>query len=86
MGISLPALDLALITFISTLAATVPISIAGWGIREGALVYLFGLYGVRPETAFAVSILFGFALTLSSAPGALFILRAQPKPPSAEIG
>jgi uncharacterized membrane protein YbhN (UPF0104 family) len=86
MGISLPALDLALITFISTLAATVPISIAGWGIREGTLVYLFGLYGVRPDTAFAVSILFGFALTLSSAPGALFILRARPEPPSAEIG
>jgi glycosyltransferase 2 family protein len=86
MDVSLTVSDLALITFVSMLAATAPNSIAGWGIREGALVYLFGLYGVRPDTAFAVSILFGFALTLSSAPGALFILRVQPKPPSADIG
>jgi hypothetical protein len=78
MSISLPASDLALITFVSTLATTVPISIAGWGIREGALIYLFGLYSVRPDTSFAVSILFGFALTLSSTPGGLFILRVRP--------
>ena len=74
LGVSLPVSDIALVTFISTLAATIPISVAGWGIREGALVYLFGLYGIRPDTAFAVSILYGFALTLSSAPGAFFHL------------
>jgi glycosyltransferase 2 family protein len=81
VGVSLPASDIALITFISTLAATIPISVAGWGIREGTLVYLFGLYGIRADTAFAVSILYGFALTLSSAPGAFFIWRMGSKPP-----
>ena len=86
VGVTMPIFDIALITFVSTLAATVPISVAGWGIREGALVYLFGLYGVRPDTAFAISILFGFALTLSSAPGAFFILRMRSKPPWTEIG
>ena len=41
-------LDIAMITFVATLAATVPISVAGWGVREGALVFLFGLYGFVP--------------------------------------
>lgn len=85
MNIPLPALDIALITFIATLAATVPISVAGWGIREGTLVYLFGLYGIPPDAAFAVSILFGLALTLSATPGALVLLRGRPTPPPAEM-
>jgi uncharacterized membrane protein YbhN (UPF0104 family) len=85
LNISLPGLDIALITFISTLAATVPISVAGWGIREGTLVYLFGLYGVPPNAAFTVSILYGLALTLSAAPGALMLLRGQPKAPAVDV-
>ena len=60
--------------FISSIATTIPISIAGWGIREGLLVFLFGLEGVHPQPAFAVSVLFGASQTLSSAPGALMLL------------
>jgi uncharacterized membrane protein YbhN (UPF0104 family) len=86
MSVSLPVSDLTLITFVATLAATIPISVAGWGIREGTLVYLFGLYGVRPDIAFAVSILYGFALTLGSAPGIFFLLRVRSKPPSVDVG
>ena len=84
LNVTLPVFDLAFITFISTLAATVPMSVAGWGIREGALVYLFGLYGVRPDVAFVISILCGFALTLSSTPGAFFMARARTEPPPAD--
>jgi uncharacterized protein (TIRG00374 family) len=76
-GVSLPVTDLVLITFVTTLAATIPLSIAGWGIREGTLVYLFGIHGIRPDLAFTVSILYGFALLLSTIPGALFILRTR---------
>jgi glycosyltransferase 2 family protein len=85
LNISLAALDIALITFISTLAATIPISFAGWGIREGTLVYLLGLYGVSSDAAFAVSVLYGFALTLSAAPGAVVLMRGRLRPPTAEV-
>ena len=74
LGISVGVKDIALIVFIASIATTVPISIAGWGIREGLLVFLFGLEGVNPQSAFAVSILFGAAQTLSSTPGALMLL------------
>lgn len=84
LKVPLPMIDVAFIVFVSTLAATVPISFAGWGIREGTLVYLFGLYGIRPDAAFAVSILYGIALTLGAAPGLLFMLRGRAYLPGAE--
>lgn|GEM_PF-2025792 len=81
LNIQLAALDIALIAFVSTLAATIPISFAGWGIREGTLVYLLGLYGVSSDAAFAVSVLYGLALTLAAGPGALVMLRGRVRPP-----
>ncbi len=44
------------------LVATIPVSIAGWGVREGAMVTALGLLGVSASGAVSVSILFGFGL------------------------
>ena len=85
LNIPVPALDIALITFIATLAATIPVSFAGWGIREGVLVYLFGLYGVPSDAAFAASVLYGVAQTLSAAPGAFVLLSGRLRPPAAGL-
>jgi uncharacterized membrane protein YbhN (UPF0104 family) len=76
-------LDIAMITFVATLAATVPISVAGWGVREGALVFLFGLYGIRSDAAFAVSVLYGVSLSLMSIPGLFLIVERDARPPNA---
>lgn len=40
-----------------TLAVLLPLTISGFGIREGSWIYLLGLYGVAPASAFALSIL-----------------------------
>lgn len=40
-----------------TLAVLLPLTISGFGIREGSWVYLLGLYGVAPAHAFVLSIL-----------------------------
>jgi uncharacterized protein (TIRG00374 family) len=85
LQISVPPLQIAFITFVSTLAATLPISIAGWGIREGTLVALFGMYGISADTAFAVSVLYGACLTLSATPGALFLLTYRSSPPKSDF-
>lgn len=79
VGITISTLDVTIVTFGGLLAATVPVSIAGWGVREGALVVLLGLYGVAPDAAFAVSVLFGICLILASAPGLLVLWRAPPR-------
>jgi uncharacterized membrane protein YbhN (UPF0104 family) len=80
LQIQISPVDIMVVTFGAMLAATIPISIAGWGVREGALVFLFGLYGVPAQTAFAVSILFGTCLIAASAPGALVLLAGIEKP------
>jgi uncharacterized protein (TIRG00374 family) len=44
------------------LMAMVPVSIAGWGVRESIMIYGFGLAGVPPEAALIASILVGLSL------------------------
>jgi len=53
------------------LLATIPVSVAGWGLREGAMVAAFGLIGVAAGGAAAVSVLFGLGLIALSLPGGL---------------
>lgn len=53
------------------LITVVPVSIAGWGVREGAMVVAFGFINVPASAAFAVSILFGLTLAAASLPGSL---------------
>ncbi len=56
------------------LVTVVPISIAGWGVREGAMVVAFGFVNVPASASFAVSVLFGLTLALASLPGSLLWL------------
>jgi hypothetical protein len=67
------------------LVTTLPVSIAGWGVREGAMVTGFGFVGVVADDALALSLLFGIALVLISLPGGLVWLadrrREQGKMP-----
>lgn len=56
------------------LASVIPVSIAGWGVREGAMVVALGFAGVPSSAAFAVSVLFGLTAALISLPGAVFWL------------
>jgi uncharacterized protein (TIRG00374 family) len=51
------------------LVTTLPISIAGWGVREGAAVTIFGLVGVPAVQSVAASILFGLAVAVAAIPG-----------------
>jgi uncharacterized membrane protein YbhN (UPF0104 family) len=53
------------------LLATVPVSGAGWGVREGAMVAAFGLLGVPAGGAAAASVLFGLGMAITALPGGL---------------
>ena len=44
------------------LLSMVPFSVAGWGVREGAMVTGMGLIGVSPAAAFTVSVLYGIVM------------------------
>lgn len=56
-----------------------PISFAGWGVREGAMVVALGLVGVPANRSLALSICYGLCLVAISLPGGVlwFISRRQ---------
>ncbi len=65
------------------LVATLPISIAGWGAREVAMVTVFGFIGVPAAQAAAMSVLFGLVTILIALPGGIFWLFSRDRQPTA---
>jgi glycosyltransferase 2 family protein len=67
----------AIIVPIALVAAAVPISVNGWGVREGVMVAGFALFGIAQADAFLISVLLGFTVVLSALPGgfAWLVLR-----------
>ncbi|WP_345990389.1 lysylphosphatidylglycerol synthase transmembrane domain-containing protein [Sulfurimonas sp. HSL1-2] len=59
------------------LLTIVPISLAGWGVREGAMVGILMLVGLAKAKILAISILYGILLILTALPGAWFWNRAK---------
>jgi len=58
-------------------AASIPVTVGGLGVREAAAVTLFTAAGMSQENAAAVSLLFIPVLLLSGVPGLWFFLRMQ---------
>ena len=56
------------------LLTTLPISLAGWGIREAAMVGTFTLVGIFEGDVFAASVLFGILNIILALPGGLLWL------------
>lgn len=57
LDIVVPFSALAWIRAIVTLAIMLPLTISGFGIREGGWIYFLGLYGVAPADAFVLSLM-----------------------------
>ena len=79
IGVNLDFLATAAVALPALLIATMPIALAGWGVREGAVIVGYGLFGVAPAPALAVSIAFGLAMLAASLPGGLFIRWGKEK-------
>lgn len=52
------------------LAMMLPVTIAGWGVREGAAALLWPLAGLPAEQGVALSVAYGLLVLVSSLPGA----------------
>jgi len=61
------------------LFSMLPISVAGWGVRESAMVVAFSEIGMPMDIALGVSILFGICLIISTLPGACLWLLRYPR-------
>lgn len=76
LGLGMFMIFMPTVLFLSML----PISIAGWGVREGAMVGALAVVGVPTHQSLALSICFGLALVFISLPGGLmwFLSRHRP--------
>jgi len=63
--------DFFLIQPIIFLITAVPVSIGGWGVEQFASVHLFGMAGMAPNEAMALSVLYKLATLVVSLPGGL---------------
>ena len=59
------------------LISMLPISVGGWGVREGAMVVALHGLGVPSEEALLSSILFGLCAVTATLPGAIFWVSAR---------
>ena len=85
LGIDISLLDCVVLFMPAVLVATLPISIAGWGAREVAMVALFGYAGVPAPQALALSILVGVVGMVVALPGGLIWIALSRRRP-AETG
>ncbi len=72
LGIPCHAVDFMIIIPLVTLVTMIPISLAGWGIREGAMIYFGAMIGLQHPAALAISLLSGLILIINSIPGFYF--------------
>jgi uncharacterized membrane protein YbhN (UPF0104 family) len=74
LKIEVSAIDCLVLVPPVILATTLPISIAGWGVREQAMVTVFGLIGIAAQSSGVLSILLGLVTTAACLPGGLLWL------------
>jgi uncharacterized membrane protein YbhN (UPF0104 family) len=74
LGVDLPFLSWAAIVPPVTLIQLVPVSLAGWGVREVGFVLVLAGFGIPAEAALAASLLVGLCLIAVGVPGGLLWL------------
>lgn len=80
VGASLTLFQVCYLAPFPLLASLLPISIGGWGEREGAMVIAFGLAGVPEAKSFFVPFLFGLLSLAMALPGGIIWLRIHAGP------
>ncbi|MDO9599229.1 MAG: lysylphosphatidylglycerol synthase transmembrane domain-containing protein [Azoarcus sp.] len=74
IGIGRPAAELLPLIPPVLLAMAIPLSVAGWGVREGAAALVWLLAGLPPAEGVAISVVYGVVVLVSSLPGAAVLL------------
>lgn len=59
------------------LSMVIPLTVAGWGIREGAAALLWPMAGLPAEQGVALSVGYGALVLVSSLPGVVFLFTSR---------
>ena len=69
IGVGVHYLQFLTVVPAAVIAAMVPVSINGWGVREGVMVTGLALFGVSPDQALIPSMLVGISAMIMALPG-----------------
>jgi uncharacterized protein (TIRG00374 family) len=84
MGIDISLMDWIWINGVTRMAAGLPVSVGGLGVREGTLVLLLALFEVEPVQAMTLSLIYSTLNLLRGFVGAFFIARPGKKKAAGE--
>ena len=73
-GTAMSATQAALLVPLILLTMVIPLTVSGWGIREGAAAALFPLIGATGTAGLAASTAFGLLFLVSTLPGLLVLM------------
>ncbi|QIE43734.1 lysylphosphatidylglycerol synthase transmembrane domain-containing protein [Meridianimarinicoccus aquatilis] len=73
-GTGLNAFSVVTVVPLILLAMIIPLSVAGWGLRESAAALLFPVIGASAEAGVAASVAFGLVFLAVTLPGAAVLL------------
>lgn len=73
VGVEVPLVELVPLGLVVLTASAIPLSIAGWGPREGGAAWVFAAVGLGADTGVAVSVVYGVMVLVATLPGALLL-------------
>jgi uncharacterized membrane protein YbhN (UPF0104 family) len=76
IGVSTPTTSLLPLVAPVLMTMLIPVTVAGWGVREAAAAALWSLAGLSPEEGAAVSVTYGLLVLVSSTPGLVVLMHA----------
>jgi uncharacterized membrane protein YbhN (UPF0104 family) len=76
VGVTVPAMRLVPLALVVLLAMAVPLSVAGWGPREGVAAWLFSAAGLGAGQGLACAVAYGVIATVANLPGVVVLLIA----------
>jgi uncharacterized membrane protein YbhN (UPF0104 family) len=74
VGVDAPLTVLVPTGLVVLVVSSVPISVAGWGPREGITAWAFAMAGLGSATGLTVSVVYGVLVAVATLPGAVVLL------------
>lgn len=74
-GVDLSFTNYMIVSVPAILLSLIPITVAGWGVRESAIMVGFGFMGISSTISLSISLTFGIASIIASLPGLLFTIN-----------
>jgi uncharacterized membrane protein YbhN (UPF0104 family) len=80
VGVTAPVTTLVPLLLVVLVAMAVPVSLAGWGPREGAAAWCFAAAGLGAGAGVATAVAYGVIVVVAALPGAVVLLATASRP------